>query len=218
MKIWPLLLLGLLLMGATTSAGGLPVAYPPGSMPANLAAYELADEPDYAAAKLATLRFRNGNSVCSATAVGHHRVLTAYHCVEGGIADVRMDTRTANITHVEYDGHDAVILTTDIYFTHVASYGPRPLQGDMVFSHGNPAGTPDILLVGRVAGWVNRYNGSDNVMLLDRNDWYGCSGAAVFDRNGKIVGIVNAIFPWPNKGWRLTAVYPLTFTPEQLAG
>ena len=69
---------------------------------------------------------------------------------------------------------------------------------------------------GRVAGWVTAYGGARDVMLRDRNDWYGCSCAAVFDTQGRIVGVVNSIFPWPNKGWRLTAVYPLTFTPEQL--
>lgn len=207
-------------------------AYPAGAMPPNLAAYELAEEPDYAKAKLATMRLETKASVCSATAIGdtHYKVLTAAHCVEdkvarvfgvqlpdmAKIASLRLGGRTARVLRIEFDAHDGVILTTDLYFKHTATFGPRPVQGDVVFSHGNPATTPDILLVGRVAGWIRAYMGAPDTMLLDRNDWYGCSGAAVFDTEGRIVGVVNSIFPWPNEGWRLTAVYPLTFTAEQL--
>ena len=187
-------------------------------MPANLAAYELADEPDYAAAKLAALRVETPNLTCSATAIGPHQVLTAAHCLEYGTDGWRFNTRHAVITKVALDGNDHAILTTDLYFSHTAKFGPRPLQGDVVFSHGNPAGTKDILLVGRVAGWLDDYEGFKDVMLLDRNDWYGCSGAAVFDRNGEIVGVVNALYPWPNKGWRLSAIFKMDFTREQLAG
>lgn len=191
-------------------------AYPIGGMPANLAAQELADEPDYAAAKLTTLRIESSGGICSGTVIDHHKVLTATHCFTNGHDGLRLGGRAARVFRVEMDAHDAIILTTDLYFRHVASFGPTPKQGDLVFSHGNPSGAPDILLVGRVAGWVSSYAGAPNTMLLDRNDWYGMSGAAVLDRDGRIVGVVNAIFPWPNKGWRLTAVYPLTFTAEQL--
>lgn len=191
-------------------------AYAPGDMPPNLAAYELAEEPDYAKAKLATMRVQMPHGTCSGTAIDHHKVMTAKHCIERGTDGLIIGGRTVVVTNVEEDKYDAVILTTDLYFTHIAKFGPRPKQGHVVFSHGNPSSTPDILLVGRVAGWVHSYFGIPDVMLLDRNDWYGCSGAAVFDTDGRIVGIVNALFPWPNDGWRLTAVYPLTFTKEQL--
>lgn len=190
--------------------------YAPGDMPPNLAAYELADEPDYDRAKLTTMRVLSPGGQCSGTAIGHHKVLTAKHCVSGDTGFVLGD-RTAVITNIEFDDHDAAILTTDLYFTHYARFGPKPKQGDVVFSNANPAGTRDTLLIGRVAGWVPSYFGAKDTMLLDRNDWYGCSGAAVFDTEGRIVGVVNAIYPWPNKGWRLTAVFPLTFTAEQLA-
>lgn len=212
-----LLVFGLFLMGATTSAGGLPMPYPPGAMPANLAAYALAAEPDYATAKLATLRVETPHLICSATAIGPHKVLTAAHCLERGTDGWRLNTRSATILKVDLDGNDHAILTTDLYFSHTAKFGRKPLQGDVVFSYGNPATTPDMLLIGRVAGWVDDYQGFKDVMLLDRNDWYGCSGAAVFDRNGLIVGVVNALYPWPSKGWRLSAVFKLAFTAEQLA-
>lgn len=206
----------LLVMGSLHAPTLDAVMFAPKDMPAHAAALALAAEPDYASAKRATVRIESPTGICSGTAIGHHKVLTAAHCVEKGLAWAWIGGRSAVVTSVELDAHDGAILTTDLYFKHVAPFGPRPAQGDVVFSHGNPATTPDILLLGRVAGWAH-YQGIADVMLLDRNDWYGCSGAAVFDARGRIVGIVNAIFPWPNQGWRLTAVYPLTFTPEQLA-
>jgi hypothetical protein len=187
----------------------------------------LAVEPDYAHAKLATMRLEHSEGVCSATAIGPHKVLTAAHCVEDAIAasvfgqhvvdrrkisTLRLGLRWARVSNVEFDDHDGAILTTDLYFTHQAKFGPKPSRGDVVFLHGNPDGYPDILLIGRVAGW-SQYQKVPDTLLLDVNAWYGCSGAAVFDKDGRIVGIANAIFPWPNKGWRLTASFPLTF-PE----
>jgi len=54
--------------------------------------------------------------------------------------------------------------------------------------------------------------------MLDRPaDWYGCSGAAVFDRYGRVVGVVNIVWPFPIIPWRMTGVFPLKFTDEQLA-
>lgn len=187
---------------------------PNGFVPQPLSARH-ATPPAYAKTKAATLRMEMRRGVCSATAVGHHTVLTAEHCLEGDIEGVRFNGRTARVTRIERDGNDHALLTTDLYFRHVAKFGPRPAQGDVVFSHANPDGYADLLMVGRVAGWVPLYMGMFNVMLLDRNDWYGCSGAAVFDSRGRIVGVVNAIFPWPQKGWRLTAIFPLAFTDAQ---
>lgn len=209
----------------TAAAGGFASGFSEGvgvwrfdlaEMPPHAMQFELAAEPDYATAKLATMRYQTADAVCSATAIGPHKVLTAKHCIEDGFDGLRLGGRTARVEKVEEDKYDAAILTVDLYFLHWATFGPRPEQGDVVFSHGNPAAVPDILLIGRVAGWVDGYMGIPGVMVLDRNDWFGCSGAAVFDRKGRIVGVVNAVFPWPQKGWRLTAVYPLTFAPEQL--
>lgn len=216
MKTLLLVIAGLLLFLGFAPNTSESYALPTNRMPMHSVPFELAMEPDYAKAKKATMRYQTMWGVCSATAIGHHKVLTAKHCIEKGFRDLRLGSRTARVIEVTEDAHDAVILTVDLYFTHVAKFGPSPKQGDIVFSHGNPAATPDMLLIGRVAGWVAEYGGASNVMLLDRNDWYGCSGAAVFDKSGRIVGVVNAVYPWPNQGWRLTAVYPLTFSKEQM--
>ena len=146
-------------------------AFAPGTMPANLAAYEMADEPDFAKAKLATMQVKMPHGTCSGTAIGptHYRVLTAKHCIDRGTDGFILGGRTAIVTDVEEDLYDAVILTTDIYVTHIASYGPKPTQGDIVFSHGNPSGTPDMLLTGTVymakAGIT--YKGSGGVKQVD---------------------------------------------------
>lgn len=195
-----------------------------------LAGRVLEADPDFKEAKKATVRLSMPYGTCSGTVMDtpeHNKILTSKHCLRKGLdgwiieaqtTEGRTDARNVNILHVDKDEDDGAILTTDLYFTYTAKFGPRPKQGDLVFSHGNPDGYRDILVVGRVAGWVDNFFGSDDVMLLDRNDWYGMSGSAIFDRNGLIVGVTSAIFPWPNEGWRLTAVMPLTFTDEQLAG
>jgi len=174
----------------------------------------------YATAKLATMRMGVPEGTCSATAVGQHLVLTAEHCIQTEIglnlAGISFDGRAANITGVDRDGNDHVLLHTDIAFAHWAKLGPRPAQGDDVFVHGNPDSYPDILLIGHVAGWVHNYHDKPEVMVVDLNCWYGCSGGGVFDSQGRVVGVVSVIFPWPNQGWRLTGCLPIAFTEQQL--
>ena len=168
--------------------------------------------PDYEAARKATVRIEMLAGVCSGTAIGHHTLLSAEHCTSEGVTGWVVNGRTVVITKVVSDGADHVLLTTDVYFKDIARMGSKPKQGDSVFGFGNPAGVPGMLQVGYVSGWVGE------VMMLDRpGDWYGCSGAAVFDRYGRVVGVVNAVYPFPIIPWRMTAIFPLKFTDEQLA-
>ena len=166
---------------------------------------------DYAAAKPATVRLEFFGGVCSGVAVERYTVLTARHCIKAHAGEIRVSGVSAAYVVLADDANDHVLIRVTAKQKQFAKMGPKPAQGAEVFVHGNPASYPDLLRVGHVAGW---YQGD---MLIDCNNWYGDSGAAVFDAQGRIVGTVNAMFPWPNQGWRLTQVNAIRFTPEQWA-
>lgn len=180
--------------------------------------------PPYASADKSSLRLERktplGTGVCSGWVYWDHAIVTDEHCIEDGTDGWTADGRTMRVLKVIKDGNDHVILITDLYFRHRAVMGPRPHVGDEVFTLGNPDSQFDILLISRVAGYretytVTGWRSFSKVILLDSNDWYGCSGAAIFDKHGRVVGMVNAMFPWPNRGWRLTAGFGLMFTKAQ---
>lgn len=75
----------------------------------------------------------------------------------------------------------------------------------MVYKIGNPLGLRDILIVGRVAGFLK-----DGTMLIDSTGFKGDSGAGVFDRNGNIVGVISAM--GGDEMFYLMVAYPITFT------
>ncbi len=168
-----------------------------------------ASAADYREAHRKTVRLVTNGSVCSGAAVGPRVILTATHCIDdGGAMTVNGEPVVWWVT--ANDGQDHVLVRVSARFKTWASISAvKPKHGDVVFTWGNPATYPDILRVGRVAGW------HDGAMLLDENNWYGDSGGAVFNQYGLVVGTVNAMFPWPNQGWRLTQVNPLKFTAEQ---
>jgi S1-C subfamily serine protease len=181
--------------------------------------------PPYNAAKDVSLRLEKkvlgGTMVCSGWMFDHHAIATDEHCIEDGTDGFVMNGRVAKVLKVVKDGNDHVLLETDLYWEHVATLGPKPRQGDAVFTQGNPDGERDILLLGHVAGFRDAaywpgWGLFHNVMLVDSNDTHGCSGAAVFDSRGRVVGQVSALYPVPNDGWKLTASFGWMFTKEQL--
>jgi S1-C subfamily serine protease len=175
--------------------------------------YERADEVSFRLEQ-------DSGVICSGWAIGHHAIVTDEHCIEGGVKGWRIDGRRVRVSQVLKDGNDHVILITDLYFRQVAKLGPVPQRGDEVFTLGNPDGQSDILLRGHVAGFKGTYVVEGwgkfyDITLIDSNDWKGCSGAAVFDSQGRVIGVVNAIWPFPNRGWKLAAAFGLRFTPDQ---
>jgi hypothetical protein len=168
-----------------------------------------ASVPDYAAAKPATVRLEFPGGTCSGTAVERYAILTARHCITAYAGEIRVSGVMAAYVVLADDGNDHVLLRVTAKQGRIAKLGPKPEQGAVVFVHGNPSSYPDILRVGHVAGW------HEGDMLIDCNNWYGDSGAAVFDADGRIVGTVNSMFPWPNQGWRLTRINAMRFTPAQ---
>lgn len=181
--------------------------------------------PPYEAAKSVSVRLEkdveNGTMICSGYVRFHHVIATDEHCIEDGITGFRMNGRNARVLQVVKDGNDHVLLLTDLYWEHVATMGPRPKQGDSVFTQANPDGQPDILLTGKVAGFRDAYVYPNwglfhDLMLIDSNDTQGCSGGAIFDAKGRVVGEVSALWPWPNDGWKLAASFGDRFTKEQI--
>lgn len=170
--------------------------------------------PDYESAAVATARLEwPHDQVCSGTAVGAHTLLSAAHCFRDKTGWMLVNDVRADYVVIADDGNDHVLVRISTRQAHVAELGPKPKQGDVVFTHGNPGGYKDLLIVGRVAGWV------DGSMEIDSNNWHGDSGAAVFDHAGRIVGVVSQQFPWPPQCsgatcWRLTQLNAIKFSAE----
>lgn len=154
----------------------------------------------------ATLRLEFGDGICSATAIGHNRILTASHCLKGAPLQ-RVGDRTATVTGRMDDGHDHSIITVDIGFDVYARRGNGLEQGQAVQWWGNPHGIADVYRQGVVA------QVTDARVYIDGNGFMGDSGAALFDRNGRVVGVLSAIAE--ADGFRLMVAYPLAFTDEQ---
>jgi hypothetical protein len=151
--------------------------------------------------------------VCSGTAIGPHTLISAAHCFGDKTGWLLVNDVRADYTVIADDSNDHVLVRVSIRMAHVATLGPKPKQGDVVFTHGNPGGFADLLIVGRVAGWVK------GQMVVDSNNWHGDSGAGVLDTQGRIVGVVDQQFPWPPSCngatcWKLTQVNALKFSAE----
>jgi hypothetical protein len=170
--------------------------------------------PNYAASAEAAARLEwPHDHTCSGVAVGPHTILSAAHCFYDKTGWMLVDDVRSDYVVIADDGNDHVLVRISTRQAQYASIGPKPKQGDVVFTHGNPGGYPNLLIIGRVAGWVA------DQMEVDSNNWHGDSGAAVFDTQGRIVGVVDQEFPWPPSCngpvcWRLTQVNAMKFSAE----
>jgi S1-C subfamily serine protease len=164
--------------------------------------------PDFDEAKASVVRLEfPGGSVCSGTAISRSAFLGAAHCFGAEEGEASVNGKPAKYKVVANDGADHVLVTVDKPFTVWARMSARkPSQGDEVFVHGNPAGIKDMLRVGRVAGW------DGDTMAIDLLGWFGDSGAAVFNEDGRIVGVVSRMYPGNQYYWRLVGCYEFKFT------
>lgn len=172
-----------------------------------------ASMPDYADAKAATVRLEfPGGGVCSGTAISKTAILSAAHCFKTDEGSATVNAKEVTFKVVANDGQDHVLVTVDKPFTVWARMGIRkPSQGDVVFVHGNPNAIKDMLRVGRVAGW------DGDLMALDLLGWYGDSGAAVFNEDGRIVGMVSQMYPGDQPYFRFTGCIAIKFTAADWA-
>ena len=175
-----------------------------------------------------------GRHNCSGTAIAPHAILTASHCEQptdtlavDGPKGVMM------IQGVERDGYDHTIYEVSGTFKNFSEFSDTPLRvGDNVFIFGNPGQESDVLRKGYVAREPEKATsllaeimsgGVDRPYVFDLNGFFGDSGSAVFNEDGKIAGIISMIASQavaepdePPVSQNLMLGYALHFTPYQI--
>lgn len=147
------------------------------------------DEDIVATAK--RLEFASGG-VCSGTAVGPNKVLTAGHCIRDDVL-VMVSGNAATVTNTAKVGPDAVELTlSGVHFDRWANHG-KPMLGAKVRWIGNPMGEPGVYREGYIAKVTDK--GIVIVATLCKGD----SGSGLMNDRGQVVGVVSAM----TKGWRV---------------
>lgn len=164
--------------------------------------------PETAAAS--AVRIEIGDKVCSATAVAAHSLLTALHCLDGEQGEMTIDGNPTKWSLIAKDANDHALLHVEHTLVSVSKLGPKPARGAQVTKYGNPMGLKGLVIYGRVAGYM-----ADGTLLADMTGYRGDSGAALFDSQGRIVGVVSAI--GGRDAFYLVAAFPLAFTKEDWA-
>jgi hypothetical protein len=158
-----------------------------------------ASGPDYAEARKTTHlivehTIVGGGAQCSGTAIGPHALLTASHCEQPTSVIMVDEDEHVKVLGLVRDGNDHTIYFVDATFKYWSPIVLRsPEIGEDVFIFGNPGKFEDILRKGYVANVMPKDIDGPEADILDMNGWYGDSGAAVFDADGNIIGIVSVV-------------------------
>lgn len=158
------------------------------------------------------LGFKNGT--CSGTAVGPHTLLTASHCFDGDTL-VKVDGKPTRALWIAQDGQDHTLVGQTVKFRRWIVKLGAATQGEPVFLIGNPADDRKVYRKGYVAGASN--DDGHAVVLYELPIFFGDSGAAIFDGDGRIVGVVAGMHVMTAEGLTLTfgVSRPLAFTAAQ---
>lgn len=188
-----------------------------------------------------------GVGSCSATAIGPHALLTAAHC-EVASDSLTVDDKTAHVEGTIGDGLDHVIyLLSDVTFKDIAQLSDDTQQypGDRVFVFGNPGQFRDMYREGYVSGFESpNFTNSTSipnifqflapvapkevvkapahkrpvVTFYDLNGFFGDSGSALFNDEGKIVAVTSFIQHNERDGYenKFMGSFELRFKKKQL--
>lgn len=164
---------------------------------------------------------------CTAYAIDKHVLLTAQHCDLPGAAIVLFDDSPT--PHMIYDrirdGNDHLLLVfKDAIFPDTVEYDPstyKPaVQGEHVYTWGNPGGERDMYREGYVMGVITFDKAEPGMpkpgtpcTVLDFYVIEGDSGSAVFsETDGRLVGVVTFGFDHHQS----MGMFPLVFTKDQV--
>lgn len=162
----------------------------------------------------ATGTLQVGGDYCSATAVGPHTILTAAHCFEQKVVPqtFKFQDQDVTVTKAMEDAYDHVLLLTDHTFPGFAtmeSSSNKPKVGDDLYYWGTPGGLQHVMRKCYMAATIK------GDLMMDCNVWFGDSGSGIFDKNGKVIGVVNYMRGDNTHLFRLAGVQPFGYTLQQ---
>lgn len=194
------------------------------AVPANSSAIESAHKASYQIGQ-ATLQ---GQSFCSATAIGPQALLSATHCelpdeilyIRGVDADVTIVGRIR-------DGFDhTIFLVEGTTFSNYAPVDLSPIsQAQEVFTFGNPGDWLDIYQRGYVAGVQKDQSlgaalghGEPDQILFSMQAYPGESGAGIFNTSGAVVAVLGFVAAKKHGDTQIsmTGAFPLGFAKEDI--
>ena len=169
-------------------------------------------------------------SICSATAIGPHALLTATHCeLQSDDLYIRdQDGSPFTVLARIRDGYDhTILLLKGVTFADYVSVDQKSINvTDEIFTIGNPGKWEDIYQRGYVAGLkIDKSmaaavgEGSPPEVLIDIQAFPGESGAGIFNTEGALVDVLSGDETQTKDGASiaLAVAYLLAFKPEDLA-
>lgn len=164
-----------------------------------------------------------GKGHCSGTAVSQTVVLTATHCFPAPVVKLTINGHEVKAKAGIDDGSDHMLVVLDQpTFKRWAEWNRRAIRpGQEVAILGNPGDWRGVFRVGIVSGSTVSQDKKFEWILLDLPCFPGDSGGGLFDRRGRLVGMLSAAL-WqidPRNGHRISmsGVIAFKFTDGQLA-